>query len=416
MAAALSCCALLAACPPPCAPHTSPQIITRLYASRDDILNGFDIDCCCCGFDGEHALITPRAIAAITTRVNTVDLSIRGESYELRLLKYVERGFAIGVPRLVRAKLSDSYLQHRVENDEIFGGTTLSDDGWDRWGNASCLAKLIMAENLAVATTGVLTGLFASRKKKNISADEEQPPLQFRMKPQFPRDTYPGAPLGPGPQKSARTGTTLWPATTRLDAIKHGEGEWAIKWLEGNMPRKPQSWEEWSKDAYEGQKGSNRFDAEAWRLKREEREKVEEQKKKTEAEQAKAKRVKDLEQARAEGAELAVAQTRAAEAAAEVAQAKAVAIDAEVERLRSLNEKELLEQALIEEELSNWGDVLEATLQNDDSKLCSVCLDQEKSIMLEPCRHVCLCQECAPRVTNCPICRCTPTNRVQLYL
>ena len=131
-----------------CAPHTAPQIITRLYASRDDILNGFDIDCCCCGFDGEHALITPRAIAAITTRVNTVDLSIRGESYELRLLKYVERGFAIGVPRLVRAKLSDSYLQHRVEKDEFFGGTTLSDDGWDRWGNASCLAKLIMAENL----------------------------------------------------------------------------------------------------------------------------------------------------------------------------------------------------------------------------------------------------------------------------
>lgn len=50
------------------------------------------------------------------------------------------------------------------------------------------------------------------------------------------------------------------------------------------------------------------------------------------------------------------------------------------------------------------------------SKLCSVCLDQDKSIMLEPCRHVCLCQECAPRVTNCRIYRCTPTKRVQLYL
>ena len=260
----------------------------------------------------------------------------------------------------------------------------------------------------------MLVGLFASRK--NIPAVEEQPPLQFRVKPQFPRDTYPGAPLGPGAQRSARNGTTLWPATTRLDAIKHGEGEWAVKWLEGNMPRKPQSWEEWSKDAYGGQKSSDRFDVAAWKLKREEREKVEEQKKKTEAEQAKAKRVKDLEQARAEGADLAAARTHAAEAAAEVAQAKAVAIGAEVERLRSLNEKELLEQALIEEELSNWGDVLEATPQNDDSKLCSVCLDQDKSIMLEPCRHVCLCQECAPRVTSCPICRCTPTRRVQLYL
>ena len=113
---------------------------------------------------------------------------------------------------------------------------------------------------------------------------------------------------------------------------------------------------------------------------------------------------------------MAAAQTQAAEAADEVAQAKAVAIDAEVERLRSLNEQELLEQALIEEELSNWGDVLEATPPNDDSKLCSVCLDQDKSVMLEPCRHVCLCQECAPMQTSCPICRVTPTNRVQLYL
>ena len=49
----------------------------------------------------------------------------------------------------MRAKLSDSYLQHRVEKYEFFRGQrSLTDDGWDRWGNASCLAKLITAENL----------------------------------------------------------------------------------------------------------------------------------------------------------------------------------------------------------------------------------------------------------------------------
>ena len=47
-------------------------------------------------------------------------------------------------------------------------------------------------------------------------------------------------------------GDKIWPAVTRLDAIKQGEGEWAVKWLEGNMPRKPQSWEEWSAAAMRG--------------------------------------------------------------------------------------------------------------------------------------------------------------------
>jgi hypothetical protein len=148
VAATLSCCALLAACPPPCAPlHTSPQIITRLYASRDDILNGFDIDCCCCGFDGEHALITPRAIAAITTRVNTVDLSIRGESYELRLLKYVERGFAIGVPRLVRTAIDREHLSFKFGEHPWWGGISIdSSEGWRRWTFATGLELLLMAE------------------------------------------------------------------------------------------------------------------------------------------------------------------------------------------------------------------------------------------------------------------------------
>lgn len=41
--------------------------------------------------------------------------------------------------------------------------------------------------------------------------------------------------------------------------------------------------------------------------------------------------------------------------------------------------------------------------------LCCVCLKKEKSVLLEPCRHVCLCSECAidlnkKEIPRCPMC------------
>jgi len=68
-------------------PRRSIQIINRLYASTDDILNGFDIDCCCIGFDGRNVLSVARGIEAISSKINTINLAIRGNAYENRLLK-----------------------------------------------------------------------------------------------------------------------------------------------------------------------------------------------------------------------------------------------------------------------------------------------------------------------------------------
>ena len=91
------------------------QVILRLYESKSAILNGFDIDCCCCGFDGTDALITQRCVAAMSTKVNLVNLQIRGECYECRLLKYVERGFSIGVPLLDNSKRDREHLAFKIE-------------------------------------------------------------------------------------------------------------------------------------------------------------------------------------------------------------------------------------------------------------------------------------------------------------
>ena len=42
-----------------------------------------------------------------------------------------------------------------------------------------------------------------------------------------------------------------------------------------------------------------------------------------------------------------------------------------------------------------------------DYKFCVICQLEEKSILLLPCRHLCLCQKCSRRkeLQSCPLCR-----------
>merc|ERR1711871_1719083 len=39
--------------------------------------------------------------------------------------------------------------------------------------------------------------------------------------------------------------------------------------------------------------------------------------------------------------------------------------------------------------------------------LCVICTENQQSVVLMPCRHLCLCRECSksPGVDKCPICR-----------
>jgi E3 ubiquitin-protein ligase MGRN1 len=47
--------------------------------------------------------------------------------------------------------------------------------------------------------------------------------------------------------------------------------------------------------------------------------------------------------------------------------------------------------------------------KNDDKNECIVCMSNPRNTLLEPCKHVCLCAECAEILRNnrnaCPICR-----------
>ncbi|KAK6924842.1 hypothetical protein RJ641_009168, partial [Dillenia turbinata] len=47
---------------------------------------------------------------------------------------------------------------------------------------------------------------------------------------------------------------------------------------------------------------------------------------------------------------------------------------------------------------------------------CRACRSKEVSVLLLPCRHLCLCKDCEGFIDICPICRVTKTASVQVYM
>ena len=96
-------------------PYRHIQIVLRLYSSPAEILMGFDVDSCSCGFDGKQVYMTPRCHQALIRQMNTVDMTRRSPTYELRLAKYADRGFEVEVPLLQREKIDPMILRKVVK-------------------------------------------------------------------------------------------------------------------------------------------------------------------------------------------------------------------------------------------------------------------------------------------------------------
>ena len=51
---------------------------------------------------------------------------------------------------------------------------------------------------------------------------------------------------------------------------------------------------------------------------------------------------------------------------------------------------------------------------------CTVCLDQPREVLLQPCGHVCVCGDCSKRLrcsgNQCPICRVNIVNTQRAYI
>ncbi|XP_051116582.1 E3 ubiquitin-protein ligase BOI-like [Andrographis paniculata] len=48
--------------------------------------------------------------------------------------------------------------------------------------------------------------------------------------------------------------------------------------------------------------------------------------------------------------------------------------------------------------------------------ICRLCNGNEASILVMPCRHLCLCRECRHFVSECPACQTTTTSSLEVYL
>ncbi|KAI0030398.1 hypothetical protein K488DRAFT_87813 [Vararia minispora EC-137] len=83
-------------------PYRCIQIVLRLYSSPAEILAGFDVDAPCFLYDGHRVWGNPRAIVAMMRQANTVDMTRRSPSYEIRLAKYSLRDLEIYIPNLKR--------------------------------------------------------------------------------------------------------------------------------------------------------------------------------------------------------------------------------------------------------------------------------------------------------------------------
>nr|KAF6436991.1 baculoviral IAP repeat containing 2 [Molossus molossus] len=51
-----------------------------------------------------------------------------------------------------------------------------------------------------------------------------------------------------------------------------------------------------------------------------------------------------------------------------------------------------------------------------EERTCKVCMDKEVSIVFIPCGHLVVCQECAPSLRKCPICRGIIKGTVRTFL
>jgi len=53
-----------------------------------------------------------------------------------------------------------------------------------------------------------------------------------------------------------------------------------------------------------------------------------------------------------------------------------------------------------------------------NQSLCIICMENIKSTVLLPCKHLCVCEECSlnPQLVACPICRDKIIDKLKVYM
>lgn len=86
----------------------------------------------------------------------------------------------------------------------------------------------------------------------------------------------------------------------------------------------------------------------------------------------------------------------------------------ELENLRNTINDEF---KVIERDYSNSGIAkLNAALKSVDDDMCQICCDNQINMVLQPCNHMIICDECSNSLDNtCPLCRTVVTNRLKIF-
>lgn len=53
--------------------------------------------------------------------------------------------------------------------------------------------------------------------------------------------------------------------------------------------------------------------------------------------------------------------------------------------------------------------------QEHDKSLCIVCQDMKREVIVKPCNHYCLCQDCSSALRKCPMCKSGIRNVEKIY-
>ncbi|XP_048769067.1 baculoviral IAP repeat-containing protein 3-like isoform X2 [Ostrea edulis] len=66
--------------------------------------------------------------------------------------------------------------------------------------------------------------------------------------------------------------------------------------------------------------------------------------------------------------------------------------------------------------LEDTASLIEENRKLKDLRLCKICLENDASIAMLPCGHLCCCADCAPAMRKCPICRQFVKGTVRTWL
>lgn len=91
------------------------QFILRLYNTKSEILHGFDLGSSAIGFDGKDVYFTSLSKFCYENMVNIFDGKKRSVTYELRLVRYFEKGFSIILPEFDMSKLKNAYIKYGLQ-------------------------------------------------------------------------------------------------------------------------------------------------------------------------------------------------------------------------------------------------------------------------------------------------------------